>query len=339
MTRPEIMRFGTVALLGRTNVGKSTFLNQALGENLAITSPLPQTTRDALLGVALCGDTQIAFIDTPGLHRPRTELGRRMNNAALDSVRGVDVVLFMTDVWTRPVKETPDAWAGSVEGKSSPWIRPGDAEVLAQISQLSRAPVVLCINKADAVKDKSLILPMLEAYGKLRDFAEMVPLSVRKPEDAKRLLALLADKMPEGSHGYEDDTLTNRPVLFFVREYIREAVLNQLQKEVPHAVAVSIDSADESPTLLRIAATIHVEKAGQRKIVVGAGGERIRSIGIAARKRIEELVEKQVHLELFVRITAEWKDTPRQLAELGYDVGQGANLPAFELPALPEEET
>lgn len=316
------MRFGTVALVGRTNVGKSTFLNQALGENLAITSPLPQTTRDALLGIAMTSEAQIAFIDTPGFHRPRTELGKRMNNAALDAVLGADLVLFMTDAWTKPVKEISSAFSGERPPQESPQLRPGDYDILCQVTKLTKAPILLVVNKADTAKDKTILLPMLEAYTRLHPFIALVPTSVRSETRSAELLKLLGEHLPEGPAGYDADTLTNRPVLFFVREYIREAVLNQLKREVPHAIAVSITTADESPTLLRTSATIHVEKAGQRKIVVGAGGAQIKAIGMAARKRIEELIGKKVHLELFVRITTEWKNTPRQLAELGYDVGQ-----------------
>lgn len=317
------MRFGTVALVGRTNVGKSTFLNCALGEPLAITSPLPQTTRDALLGVVAHEDAQIAFLDTPGVHRPRTELGRRMNGAAYDSARVADALVFVTDSWPHAPKQPPHG--GAVEGKplDSHWIRPGDREVLENLKEF-KAPKILVINKVDLTKDKSVLLPMLEAYAKTESFVALVPTSFRRQVGITETLNEIAKQLPEGPPGYDSDTLTNRPVLFFVREYVREAILNQLKSEVPHAVAVSIDQADERPELLRLGATIHVEKVGQRKIVVGSGGERIKAIGTAARLRIEELVQKKVHLELFVRVTAEWKDMPRQLAELGYDGGQYA---------------
>ncbi len=313
------MRFGTVTLIGRTNVGKSTFLNHALGEPLAITSPLPQTTRDALLGVGAHGDAQIAFLDTPGVHKPRNELGKRMNAAAYDSLHAADLVVMMTDTWQRPPKKSASVWAAAPEPLDDVWIRPGDKEVIQAITRRS-APTLLAINKVDLTKDKTQLLPMLEAYSKAYDFAAIVPISVRKESGVRELLSEIASRLPEGPPGYEPDTLTNRPVLFFVQEYIREAVLNQLENEVPHAVAVSVDHADERPELLRLGATIHVEKIGQRKIVVGKGGERIKSLGIAARERIEELVRKKVHLELFVRVTAEWKNVPRQLTELGYDV-------------------
>lgn len=315
--RPPTMRFGTVTLIGRTNVGKSTFLNHALGEPLAITSPLPQTTRDALLGIATHGEAQIAFLDTPGVHKPRNELGKRMNAAAYDSLMAADLVVMMTDTWARPPKKSASVWTSQPNPLENEWIRPGDREVLEALKKRS-APALLAINKVDLTKDKTQLLPMLEAYSKAHEFSAIVPTSVRKNSGVKDLLDEIAARLPEGPPGYEPDTLTNRPVLFFVQEYIREAVLNQLENEVPHAVAVSVDQADERPDLLRISATIHVEKTGQRKIVVGKGGERIKALGIAARERIEALVGKKVHLELFVRITAEWKNMPRQLAELGY---------------------
>jgi len=180
---------------------------------------------------------------------------------------------------------------------------------------------VLAINKVDKQRDKTVLLPMLAAYGQTGLFTDVVPISARTGLGVDELVGCLTKHLPEGDGGYDKDALTNRPTLFFVREYVREAILNQLSREVPHAVAVSIDRADESERMLRVAATIHVEKLGQRKIIVGKGGERIKAIGTAARLRIEELAQKKVFLELFVRITEEWKNTPRMLAELGYDGG------------------
>lgn len=314
------MRFGTVTLVGRTNVGKSTFVNRALKEPLFITSPLPQTTRDTLLGVAYHKQAQMAFLDTPGLHKPRTELGRRMNSTATDSLRSADVVVMMTDSWmNEPKRPRLAGLLGESDAESQAWTRPGDAEVLKALKAGTTAPTILVVNKVDRTRNKALLLPMLEAYAKLHDFQAIVPTSMHSGVGVEELLDELASRLPEGPPGYDEDTLTNRPVLFFVREYIREAVLNQLRSEVPHAVAVSIDQADESPRLLRIGATIHVEKVGQRKIVVGKAGEQIKALGIAARERIEALVQKKVHLQLFVRVTSEWKNVPRQLAELGYD--------------------
>lgn len=318
------MRFGTVALVGRTNVGKSTFLNGALGEALAITSPLPQTTRDALLGVAHHGDAQIAFLDTPGIHRPKSELGRRMNDVALDAARRADVVILITDVWDKsPARSVPEAAQGTLD-PSNPWLRPGDTDLVERTRRETQAPLLLVVNKVDRLRDKTQLLPMLEAYDRLGAFRELIPASVKQPADVQAVLGRVRELLPEAPPAFEKDTLTDRPILFFVREYVREAILNQLQKEVPHAVAVSIDLAEESPALLRVQATIHVEKLGQRKILIGKGGAQIKAIGTSARQRIETLVGKKVYLELFVRITEEWKNTPRQLAELGYEVAQVA---------------
>lgn len=314
------MRFGTVALIGRTNVGKSTFMNLALGEPLAITSPLPQTTRDLLLGVTRRGDAQIAFLDSPGLHRPRTELGRRMNVAAYESARAADVIVVMTDVWTAPPKPAPGSiGSGPLD---SPWLRPGDRAVLEALDPIASRPSILILNKVDLLRDKKLLLPQLDAYSKAHDFVALVPTSLRHNDGVDIALDEIARHLPEGPPGFDEDTLTNRPVLFFVREYVREAILNRFQRELPHAVAVTIDAVEESERLLSIAATIHVEKVGQRKILVGRGGEDIKAIGIAARKRIEGLVDKQVHLRLFVRVTPRWKDMPRQLSEMGYEPGK-----------------
>ncbi len=242
-----------------------------------------------------------------------------MNFAAVDALRGADLIVCMTDVWDKPpAKLGSSAWLAPPDPIQSPWIRPGDREVIEAL-QSTRVPVVLSINKVDRSKDKTQLLPMLEAYSKVFDFAAIVPTSLRKDVGVTELLSEVAERLPEGPQGYEADVLTNRPVLFFVREYVREAVMNQLRSEVPHAVAVTIEQADETDKLLRLSVTIHVEKVGQRKIVVGKGGAQIKSIGVAARERIEALVEKQVHLELFVRITDEWKNMPRMLAEMGYD--------------------
>ncbi len=311
------MRFGNVALVGRTNVGKSTFLNAALGEPLAITSPLPQTTRDALLGVVHLTDAQIAFIDTPGLHRPRHELGRRMNAAALDAARAADVVILMTD--THEVSKSEAALPAAARKSGGPGIPPADREALDLIP--AGLPTILVINKVDKLKNKQLLLPTITAFAELHDFAAVIPTCMRQTRDVERVLRTVAEQLPEGPAGYDSDTLTNRPQHFFAREYIREQVMLQTGREVPHAVAVSIEEMSDRGETVVIKATVHVEKPGQRKIIVGAAGHQIRDIGQAARQRIEELLQKRVFLELFVRVTPRWKNMPRQLAELGYEPG------------------
>jgi GTP-binding protein Era len=303
------MRFGTVTLIGRSNVGKSTFLNTVLGEPLAITSPLPQTTRDVLLGVTQHEDAQIAFLDTPGLHQPKSELGRRMNLAALEAARTTNCIVFMTD--TRTLTEKSAEVAARVAAQ--------DRSLIDLLPKLGRAPVVLVINKIDVLRDKRQLIPLIDELQKLTEFASVVPISVRQADGVERVMSEIRGLLPEGPPAYEPDTLTDRPTRFFLCEFIREQVLNQTAREVPHAVAVSVDEIDESEDDFRASATIHVQKQGQRAILVGSGGQVIKSIGIGARKRLGELLGKRVHLRLFVRITPNWKDMPRQLSELGYE--------------------
>jgi len=308
------MRFGTIAIVGRSNVGKSTFLNSVLGEPLAIVSPLPQTTRDNVLGVVHREGVQLAFLDTPGVHTPRSELGRRMNASALDAARTADVVLFMTDIsaLTKPKKATPG------KDKSTYEI---DQELLGTLPK--DAVVVLVVNKVDALRDKSKLLPALVAYQELREFTALIPISVQANDGVERVLSALAEALPEGGLGFDEDTLTDRPTSFFVREYIREQVLLAMRGEIPHAVAVSIDEFTEGEQSAAIKATIHVEKVGQRKILIGTGGLQIKQIRVGAQARIRELLGHKVHLELFVRVTPQWKSMPRQLAELGYEAPAG----------------
>ena len=303
------MRFGTVTLIGRSNVGKSTFLNTVLGEPLAITSPLPQTTRDVLLGVAQHGDAQIAFLDTPGLHQPKSELGRRMNLAALEAARTTNCVVFMTDTRRLTTKES-----GIAERVASE-----DRSLLGMLPKLGQAPVVLVVNKIDLVRDKRQLIPLIDELQKHAEFVSVVPISVTQADGVELVMSEIAGLLPEGPPGYDADTLTDRPARFFVCEFIREQVMNLAAREVPHAVAVSVDEIDENETDFRASATIHVQKQGQRAILVGSGGSVIKSIGMGARLKLSELLGKRVHLRLFVRITPRWKDVPRQLNELGYE--------------------
>jgi GTPase len=301
------MRYGTVAIVGRTNVGKSTFLNAALGQPLAIVSQQPQTTRETLLGVVTSSEAQLAFIDTPGLHRPKTELGRRMNNMAEASLRDADVALFITDVFAMK-----DALEGGRESKHGD----DDATLIERIP--AQLPTVLVINKIDKVKKKDELLPFMEALNRRRSFAATVPISALKGDGIPLVLAALAELLPEGPAHFDADTLTDRPLTYFAREYVREQICQITSQEVPHSCAVTLDRVEEQTTGLHVAATIHVEKEGQRAILLGKGGQRIKEIGTRARERLSGLAEQPVHLKLFVRITERWRNMPRQLTELGY---------------------
>ncbi len=314
MFRAPMARFGTVALIGRSNVGKSTFLNAALGEPLAIVSATPQTTRDALLGVVTREGVQIAFVDTPGVHQPKTELGRRMNAHAEEAARTADLILFMTDV------KAVQRRAGKLRrvGAQPPadMIDAGDQKLLERLPD--GIPIVVLVNMIDKLGDKALMLPLLEQFTARPQIATVIPVCSLKSDDVERVLEQLAEWLPEQEPSYDAETLTDRPTRYFAAEFVREQVLLLTSREVPHACAVSIDAFVESPTNVSISATLHVEKEGQRKILIGRGGSKIGEIGQSARARIAKLVGKRVHLELFVKLTPSWKDVPRQLAELGY---------------------
>jgi GTP-binding protein Era len=309
------MRYGTIAIIGRTNVGKSTFLNHVLGMPLAIVSRQPQTTRDALLGVVNSGDAQIAFVDTPGLHRPKNELGRRMNQEATDSLRGADAALFMTDIFQVDADAKASKNPGAVPRARHPGDRT-DAELLELMPKT--LPTLLIVNKIDRIRDKGRLLPYLQRMNDKHEFVATIPISALSGDGTDRVLAEAVKLLPEAEKNFPDDEITDRPVSFFAREYIREQVLVSCAREVPHAVAVTLDSIEERNTGLHVAATIHVEKVGQRSILVGRGGEKIKEIGTLARQRLSQLTEQPVHLTLFVRVTERWRNVPRQLAELGY---------------------
>ena len=301
-------------------------MNAVLDEELAIVSPLPQTTRDTLLGVVTREDAQIAFIDTPGLHRPKSELGRRMNQAALEAARGTDAIVLMSAIPSGP----HERGAADVVSRD-------DRAIIERLPKADTTPALLVINKVDVLRDKTRLLPLIDAFRALHAFRAVIPTSFRRHDGVERVLEELVAVLPEGKPGYPADTLTDRPTRYFAREFVREQVLRAVSGEVPHAVAVSLDRYEEGRPLTRIAATIHVEKVGQRKILVGNAGSMIKTIGTEARARIERLLGARVHLELFVRVTPRWKNAPRMLAELGYAKGEDAD--ADPAPDLDPEST
>jgi GTP-binding protein Era len=302
-------------------VGKSTLLNAALGHPLAIVSPTPQTTRDAILGVVHHGGAEIALLDTPGLHRPRTELGRVMNQAAREAARAADVVVLVVD-----------AEAGTARGErrgdgegGGPALapHPGDVTLLAD---LGAAPAVLVVNKVDRLRDKRRLLPLLEAFARLHPFAAIVPISALRADGVERVLDEVAKLCPERPWEYEVDELTDRPAKFFAAEYVREQILRATEAEVPHACAVQIERFVEPPGggAVHIDATIHVERPGQKKILIGTGAEKLKRIGTEARLRIEELIGRQVNLKIWVRVTPDWRESVERLEQLGYATKRGA---------------
>jgi GTP-binding protein Era len=298
----ETARSGRVAIIGRPNVGKSTLLNALLGQKLAIATEKPGTTRSNLLGVYVQKKppTQIAFIDTPGLHRPRNALGRALVEDAKAGFSGADAIAMITEVGKSV--QLPQFLGG------------GDAEVLDQLKS-QKAPVVLVINKVDRLKNKAEMLPLLARATEVFPFSAVVPLSAQKRDNLDALVTALREHLPEGL-SYDEKELTDRPERFFASELIREAVLEHTRQEVPHGVAVIIDRFEDGGELARIAATIVVSKEAHKGIVIGKSGERLKRIGSDARIAMEKLFGRKVFLETWVKVVSDWTDDPIKVQRL-----------------------
>ncbi|HEY4222410.1 MAG TPA: GTPase Era [Myxococcota bacterium] len=305
-------RCGTVALVGRPNVGKSTLLNAVLGQKLAATTHKPQTTRRALRGVETRGDTQIVFVDTPGLHTARGKLHAFMIEEAMSVAREVDVIAFVIE-------------AVGKKGQP-PSIHPADTAALAQLERggALSAPVVLVVNKIDTLGDKRALLPFLDAWHKTNRFAALIPISAQKNDGVSVLVDDLVARMPPGPFLFDKDAITDAPERDIAGELIREKVMIELRQELPYRAAVVVEEmdesrrADEKKPLVRIAAVIHVERESQKAMVIGKSGQRIKAIGERSRKELERLLGCQVMLELLVRVEADWTLSEKGLAKVGY---------------------
>jgi GTPase len=303
----DIVRAGRVALVGRPNVGKSTLLNALVEEPIAITSHHPQTTRDTVRGVLTRGDAQFVFVDTPGLHEPRTLLGRRMNEAARRAMRESDVVVLI------------------VEAPRGPRHPAADDSDFAIVGELPPLPTILAINKVDRLKDKSVLLPLITSLSERHEFAAVVPLSARLADGTERLLDEARSLLPEQPPLFEPDTLSDQPVRLFVAEFVREQILRQTRQEVPHGTAVAVLRFDESRKIPLIEVAVYVAREPHRKILIGANGRMIKSIGTAARVRIERMLSRKVRLELRVHHVPGWMDDAAKLRELGFGEGSDAS--------------
>ena len=292
-----ISRCGYVAIVGRPNVGKSTLLNHILGQKLAITSRKPQTTRHTLLGIKTEGEVQAIYVDTPGLHKENEKaLNRFMNKSANQALRDVDVVLFVVDRlrWTDE-----------------------DQMVLERVQYVS-SPVLIVVNKLDRMEDKNELLPHLEWLTQQLPNAEVVPVSALQGRNIDRLESLIAERLPESEHFYPEDQLTDKSSRFLAAELVREKVMRQLGAEIPYQVTVEIEEFKQEGRVLHIHALILVERDGQKKIVIGDGGERLKKIGQEARLDMQKLFGSKIMLNLWVKVRRGWSDDERALGSLGY---------------------
>lgn len=291
------MKAGFVALIGRPNAGKSTLLNKLVGQKLAIVSDKPQTTRNRIVGVRQYPEGQVVFLDTPGVHKPLHRLNVRMVDAALDTLKEVDVIAVVVD--------------GSEPGGA------GD-DFLMDVIRRSKVPRVLVLNKVD-IAAKASLLPRLAEYDKTVGFADLVPVSALTGENVDRLEQVLLSHLPEGDPIYPDDYLTDQPERFFVAELIREQVLQQTRDELPFSTAVVVDKFEEADAngLMRFYCTILVERDSQKPILIGRAGARIKEIGTGARKELEAFFDARVFLDLHVKVREGWREDERMLDTLG----------------------
>lgn len=292
-------RCGYVALVGRPNVGKSTLLNRILGQKLSITSRKPQTTRHQILGIKTEDELQVIYVDTPGLHNDSkgNALNRYMNKAASEALRHVDLVIFLVD---------RTAWTD-------------EDEIVLEKLKHARCPVVLAVNKVDLLKDKEALLPWIEQLNSKRSFDDIVPISAEKGHNIDKLESLVSGFMPEGAHFYPDDQITDRSSRFVAAELVREKLMRNLGDEVPYGTTVEIEEfSQDERGLLTISALILVERDGQKRIVIGEKGERIKQIGRDARLDMERMFDAKVMLNLWVKVKRGWADNERALASLGY---------------------
>jgi GTP-binding protein Era len=290
------LKSGITTLVGRPNVGKSTLLNQLVGTKVSIVSDRPQTTRNQVRGVWNVPGTQVVFIDTPGIHKPKTELGRRLNQRSIETLEAVDVICFLIE-------------ANAEIGAGDRYI----AGLLAEVD----TPVILVVNKTDAASPQDILGHLAGAADTLGDFAAYVPLSARTGDGADALLGEITSRLPEGPMYYPDGVVTDQPDTFLAAELLREKLLAVAREELPHSLAVTVEEVEERPDLLVLRAVVRVERDSQKGIVIGKGGAVIKEAGTAARLELEALLGTKVHLETHVKVDKDWQRRPDALDRLG----------------------
>lgn len=290
------MKSGFVSIVGRPNVGKSSLLNTIMERKIAITSPKAQTTRNNIMGVYHDEDTQIVFIDTPGIHKPHNNLGKALNSKAYYTINDVDVIVLIVDI--------------------SQELGTGDKFVIDKLKGINK-PVILVLNKIDRVR-KEIILNKINEYKDLYDFAEIVPSSVIDKEETNRLLNVIKKYLTDEIKYYDDDYVTDKNTEFFISEYVREKILYYTNDEVPHAITCVTENIKYGRDAIEVDVLIIVEREGIKKIIIGHQGEMIKKIGIESRKDIETLLGKKVYLNLFVKTIPKWRDKDKYLLEYGF---------------------
>ncbi len=290
-------KFGFVGIIGRPNVGKSTLMNHLLGQKISITSRRPQTTRNRVVGIDTDGIYQTVYVDTPGLHKEeKRAINRLMNRAAESALGDVELILLVVDAtsWTED-----------------------DEMVFSKVEKVKQ-DVVLVLNKIDKIADKSTLLPLIERLSKRVSFKDIIPVSALKNDNLDNLKTIIRNSLPDGIHCFPDDSITDRSSRFMAAELIREKLMRQMGQELPYSVTVEIEEFKEEENLLRISAVILVERSGQKKMVIGNNGSRIKKIGTDARIDMEKLFDTKVFLHIFVKVKAGWADDDRALKSLGY---------------------
>ncbi len=290
------MRSGFVSLIGRPNAGKSTLMNQFLKTKVAITSSKPQTTRNLIQGIYNDEDTQIVFIDTPGIHKPNHKLGKYLNEQAYYSLNDGDIILFLVD--------------------ASEKLGAGDQYIIERLKSASK-PVILVLNKIDKMK-KEQILEKINEYKDLYPFAEIVPVSALKKDNVSHLLKVIKSYLPDSVKYYEDGQVTNKPIEFVMAEMVREKVFRFTEQEVPHSITCVVDSVEVGKTSYHVHVSIIVDRDSLKKIIIGSKGSMLKKIGTYARKDLENLLGKKVYLELFVKTIPKWRDKEKYLADFGF---------------------
>lgn len=291
------MKVGFVSIVGRPNAGKSTLINSIIGSKVAIVSDKAHTTRNNIQGIYNDDDSQIIFIDTPGIHKPMHKLGKYMNSQSYYSIEDTNVILFMVNATEK--------------------IGKGDKFILEKLKEVD-SNVFLVLNKVDRIKKENLF-PMIEEYNKLFDFKEIIPISALKKDNIDDLIKTIKKYLDEGERYYSEDYYTDKSINFMVSEIVREKVLNLTHEEVPHAVTCVLEKYEEEKNSIHINVLIIVEREGIKRILVGHSGSMIKEIGIEARKDIEELVGKKVYLELFVKTVNNWREKDKYLTEFGFN--------------------